>query len=141
MIDHKNDFGAGGELDVKIQGTKITIKEKKAPSRDGHHAYLCIDKPGNYDFDIQTDCDITFRIAKCPNLESTILDKILSTPVMTTGRLYILNCKSLVSIVPPQAVGMPIHLEKLPTLNAASVQACEDVCKKSNQDFFDLDKR
>lgn len=50
MIDHKNGFGRGGELDVQIRGTKITIKEKKA-------------------------------------------------------------------------------------------QACEDVCKKSNQEFFDLDKR
>lgn len=206
MIDHKEGFGAGGELDVKIQGQKIIIKEKKAPSRDKmHHAYLCIEKPGAYSFDIQADCDVDlsiksekavkeinvatsgkplsrlfidckkcqfvnlsksdinyfgfdgqtklqevvgptskecgFRIAKCPNLEALDFSGIMSTPSNGgEGRLYIRNCKKLSSIRPPQAVGMDVHLEKLPALSAAVVKTISDIATKSGHNCFDLDK-
>lgn len=62
QADHKQGFGAGGVLDISIKGQKIIIKEKKPGDSRGHHVYLDIIKPGAYNFDVQTDCDITLYL-------------------------------------------------------------------------------
>ena len=205
QADHKDGYTAGGELDIKIQGQKITIKEKKSSGDKAHRVHLDIEKPGTYNFDIQADCDISlyiyseravkginlatsgkpianffmdckkcqfvnlskadicyfdfdgqtklqeltgptakecgFRITKCTNLESVDLSGIMSTPTNGgMGRLYILNCKKLSSIRPPQAVGMDVNLKKLPALSAAAAKVIADVATKSGHICYDFDK-
>lgn len=62
QADHKDGYTAGGELDIKIQGQKITIKEKKSVGDKAHRVEVDIEKPGTYNFDIQADCDISLYI-------------------------------------------------------------------------------
>lgn len=88
QADHKNGFGAGGELDIKIQGQKITIKEKKASSDKSHHVYIDIDKPGTYNFDIQADCDIALYIKS----EKAVKEINLATSGKPIARLH-MDCK------------------------------------------------
>lgn len=201
VIDNKQGFGAGGELDVTIKGNKIDIKEKKAPAQGNHDAFLCFEKAGSYNFEINADCDIKlrlggmckisnltvkttgkplinvyldikkcevfdisgvdtgrvdldnlggvkrligptakqcgFRIAKCSNLESIDLSGIQNTP-KESGRLYIRNCKKLTSIDFPQAISMPLQLEKLPSLAPGVSAAADKLCKKCNVQYYDM---
>ena len=62
QADHKEGYTAGGELDIKIQGQKIIIKEKKSVGDKAHRVEVDIEKPGTYNFDIQADCDISLYI-------------------------------------------------------------------------------
>lgn len=62
VIDNKQGMGAGGVLDVKINGNKISIKEKSKPTRGEHDAFLCFEKAGNYELDIQSNCSMKLRI-------------------------------------------------------------------------------
>lgn len=88
LADHKNGFGAGGELDIKIQGQKVIIKEKKASGDKYHMVYLDIEKPGTYNFDIQADCDIQLNIKS----EKAVKEIILTTSGKPIVRLFI-DCK------------------------------------------------
>lgn len=78
-----------------------------------------------------------FRIAKCNNLISVDLSDILNTPA-APGRLYIRNCKKLTSIDFPQAISMPLHLEKLPALSNGTKVAAEELCKKCKVQYIDM---
>ena len=206
VADHKNGFGQGGELDIKIAGNKITIKENKKPSRSdqGHYVFLVFEKAGKYNLDIAAGCgnlnlriggvckaslvlstsgspiqslfidnkkletidlkgadfgymdfdgltalksiigptskECGFRIAKCTNLTSVDFSNILTTPRGTSGRLYVRNCKKLATLMLPQAIGMDLHLEKLPALSQALKQLAKELCEKSGVKYIDLDK-
>lgn len=61
VADHKQGFGAGGELDVTIASNKISIKEKVKPNNGNHDVYVCFEKAGNYDLDFNIDCDAKVR--------------------------------------------------------------------------------
>lgn len=202
LADHEEGIGAGGKLDIAINGTKVIIKETSKPKRGNHRMYLCFEKAGKYDLEFQADCDIDidfagqckvgnltvkttgkpfssiylslkkcdtfdlseantgrvdldnltaiktflgpkanvcgFRIAKCNNLTTVDLSGIQNTPNDATGRLYIRNCKKLTTIDFPQAISMPLHLEKLPSLDPAVATAAEKLCKKCNVQYIDM---
>lgn len=202
LADHAQGFAAGGELDIKINGNRVIIKEISKPKRGDHKLYLCFEKAGNYNLEFQTDCDADlelagqckvgnltvkttgkpfsrvylgikkcdtfdlsgtntgrvdldnltaiktfigpksnecgFRIAKCNNLVSVDLSGIQNTPNDATGRLYIRNCKKLTTINFPQAISMPLHLEKLPSLAPDVAADAEKLCKKCNVQYIDM---
>lgn len=85
LVGSKHD----GETDVTINGNKITIKEKSPISRGTHRAYICFEKAGNYNIDIQADCDIDLQVGGAC--------KINNLQINTTGKplaaIYVSNQK------------------------------------------------
>ena len=88
QADHKNGFGAGGELDIKIQGQKIIIKEKKSSGDKVHYVYVDIEKPDTYNFNIQADCDISLYIKS----EKAVKEINLATSGKPIAKFFV-DCK------------------------------------------------